>query len=75
MHQSGHLRRRHSRFPHAAAEPVLLVLAAGVIAQATSVSLRAAIHCLRTRPLPLTQTAAVTTMAAVITALAVHTAG
>jgi hypothetical protein len=32
------------------------------------VSLRAAIHCLRTRPLPLTQTAAVTTMAAIITA-------
>jgi hypothetical protein len=42
--------------------------AAGVIAQAAWVSLRAAIHCLRTRPLPLTQTAAVTTMAAIITA-------
>jgi hypothetical protein len=54
---------------------VLLALAAGVIAQATWVSLRAAIYGLRTRPLPLTQTAAVTTMAAVITALAVHTAG
>jgi hypothetical protein len=40
-------------FPLPAAEPVLLALAAGVIAQAAWVSLRAAIHCLRTRPLPL----------------------
>jgi hypothetical protein len=48
---------------------------AGVIARAAWVSLRAAIHCLRTCSLPLTQTAAVTTMAAIITALAVHTAG
>ena len=38
-------------------------------------SLRAAFHGLRTSPLPLTQTAAVTTMAAIITALAEHTAG
>lgn len=39
-----------------------------VLAQAAWVSLRAAFHGLRTSPLPLTQTAAVTTMAAIITA-------
>jgi zinc transporter ZupT len=59
----------------AAAEPVLLALAAGILAQAARISLRAASHGLRTRPLPLTHTAAVTTTAAIITALAVHTAG
>jgi ZIP family zinc transporter len=59
----------------AAAEPVLLALAAGVIAQAAWVSLRAAFHGLRTSPLPLPHTAVVTTTAAIITALAVHTAG
>jgi zinc transporter ZupT len=63
-------------FPRpAAAEPVLLALAAGVIAQAARVSLRAAFHGLRTSPLLLTHTAAVITMAAVVTALAVHGAG
>jgi hypothetical protein len=35
-------------FPMPAAEPVLLALAAGVIAQAAWMSLRAAFHCLRT---------------------------
>jgi ZIP family zinc transporter len=59
----------------AAAEPVLLALAAGVIAQAGLVSLRAAFARRPTSPLPLTQTTAVTTAAAIITALAVHTAG
>jgi hypothetical protein len=46
-----------------------------VLAQTAWVSLRAAFHGLRTSALPLTQTAAVTTMAAIITALAEHTAG
>jgi ZIP family zinc transporter len=59
----------------AAAEPVLLALAAGVITQAAWVSLRAAFHGLRTSRLLLSPTAAATTMAAIITALAVHTAG
>jgi ZIP family zinc transporter len=58
----------------AAAEPVLLALAAGVIAQAAWVSLRAAFHGLRTSRLRLSPTVA-TTMAAIITALAVHAAG
>jgi zinc transporter ZupT len=59
----------------AAAEPVLLALAAGVIAQAAWVSLRAAFHGLRASRLLFSRTAATTTMAAIITALAVHTAG
>jgi zinc transporter ZupT len=59
----------------AAAEPVLLALAAGILAQAARISLRAAFHGLRTSPLPLTHTAAVATTAAIITALAVHAAG
>jgi zinc transporter ZupT len=59
----------------AAAEPVLLALAAGVIAQAAWVSLRAAFPGPRTSRLLLSHSAAVTTMAAIITALAVHTAG
>jgi hypothetical protein len=58
----------------AAAEPVLLALAAGIIAQAARVNLRAAFHCPRTSWLLLSHTAA-TTLAAIITALAVHTAG
>ena len=58
----------------AAAEPMLLALAAGVITQAAWVSLRAAFHGLRTSRLLLSPTAA-TTMAAIITALAVRTAG
>ena len=59
----------------AAAEPVLLALAAGIIAQAARVSLRAAFHGLRTSRLQSSQTAATVTMAAIITALAVHAAG
>lgn len=59
----------------AAAEPVLLALAAGVITQAAWVSLRAAFHGLRTSRLLLSHPAAATTMAAIITALAIHTAG
>jgi len=62
-------------FPMPAAEPVLLALAAEILAQVAWVSLRAVFHGLRTNPLSLTQTAAVTTMAAIITALAEHTAG
>ena len=59
----------------AAAEPVLLALAAGVITQAAWVSQCAAFRGLRTSRLLLSPTAAATTMAAIITALAVHTAG
>lgn len=58
-----------------AAEPVLLALAAGVISQAAWLSLRAAFHGLRTGRLLLSHPAAATTMAAVVTALAVHTVG
>jgi len=59
----------------AVAEPVLLALAAGVLAQAAWVSLRAAFHGPRVSRLPLTQTATVTATAAIITALVVHTVG
>ena len=59
----------------AAAEPVLLALAAGVITQAAWVSPRAAFHGLRTSRLLLSPTTAATMMSAIITALAVHTAG
>ena len=55
-----------------AAEPVLIAVAAGVLGQAAWISLRAALQGLRTSQLPLTQTAAITTMAAVITAMAVQ---
>lgn len=58
-----------------AAEPVLLALAAGVIAQAAWVSLRAAFHGLRTSRLLPSYPAAATAMAVVVTALAVHAAG
>ena len=59
----------------AAAEPVLLALAAGILAQAAHVSLRAAFHGPRTgRPL-LSYPAAATTTAVVLTTLAVHAAG
>jgi hypothetical protein len=58
-----------------AAEPVLLALAAGVIAQAAWVSLRAAFHCLRTAHSRSPRPLQVTIMAAIITALAVYTAG
>ena len=59
----------------AAAEPVLLAVAAGVLAQAARVSLRAAFRGLRPARLLLSRPAATTTMAAIITALAVHAAG
>lgn len=59
----------------AAAEPVLLALAVGVLAQAARVSLRAAFLGLRTSRILLSQLAATTTMAAIVTALAVHAAG
>ena len=59
----------------AAAEPVLLAVAAGVLAQAARVSLRAAFHGLGASRLLLARPAATTTMAAILTALAVHAAG
>lgn len=59
----------------AAAEPVLLALAAGVLAQAARVSLRAAFRGLRPARLLLSRPAAATTMAAMVTALAVHAVG
>ncbi|HEX7992428.1 MAG TPA: hypothetical protein VF506_00810 [Streptosporangiaceae bacterium] len=63
-------------FPiRATVEPVLLAVAAGVIAQAAWVSLRAAFPRGRVSQLPLTQAAAVTAVAAVITALAVRAIG
>ena len=58
-----------------AAEPVLLALAAGVVAQAAWVSLRAAFHGVRTRRLQLSHSAATVAVAAVVTALAVNMAG
>ena len=57
-----------------ATEPVLLGLAAGVIAQAAWVGLRAAFHGLCTGRLELPHTVAVA-VAAIITALAVNAAG
>ena len=59
----------------AAAEPVLLAVAAGVLAQAARVSLRAAFRGLRPTRLLLFRPAATTTMTAILTALAVHPAG
>ena len=59
----------------AAAEPVLLALATGVLAQAARVSLRAAFRGLRPARLLLSRPAATTTMAAIVTALAVHAVG
>jgi zinc transporter ZupT len=59
----------------AAAEPLLLALATGILAQAARVSLRAAFRGLRPARLLLSRPAAATTMAAIITALAVHAAG
>jgi ZIP family zinc transporter len=58
-----------------AAEPVLLAVAAGVLAQAARVSLRAAFRGLPPARLLFSRPAATTTVAAIITALAVHTAG
>jgi len=54
---------------------VLLAVAAGVLAQAAWVSLRAAFRGLRPTRLLLSRPAAVTTTAAIFTALAVHTIG
>jgi hypothetical protein len=59
----------------AAAEPMLLALAAGILAQAARVSLRAAFRGLRPARRLLSRPAATATMAAIITALAVHAAG
>jgi zinc transporter ZupT len=58
-----------------AARPVLLAVAAGVVTQAARVSLRAAFHGLCPVRLLLSRSAAATTTAAVLTTLAVHTAG
>jgi ZIP family zinc transporter len=63
-------------FPLAqATEPVLLALAAGVIAEAAWASLRAALHSVHTRRRGLSHTAATVAIAAIVTALAVNTAG
>lgn len=59
----------------AAAGPVLLALAVGVIGQAARISLRAAFHGLRARRLLLSQPAAATIMAALVTAVAVYAVG
>jgi hypothetical protein len=59
----------------AAAEPTLLALAAGVLIQAARVSLRAAFRGLRPAHLLLSRSAATTTMAAIVTTLAVHAVG
>ena len=58
-----------------AAEPLLLAAAAGVLAQAARVSLRAAFRGLRPARLLLSLPAATTTMAAMLTALAVRAVG
>jgi hypothetical protein len=59
----------------AAAEPVLPAVAAGVLAQAARVSLRAAFRGLRPARLLLSRPASTTTMAAIVTVLAVRGAG
>jgi len=59
----------------AAAEPVLLALAAGILAQATRISLRAAFRGLRPAGLLLSRPAAATMTAAILTTVAVHLAG
>jgi len=56
----------------AAAGPVLLAVAAAVLAQAARVSLRAAFQGLRPTRLLLSRPAATTTMAAIVTVLAVY---
>jgi zinc transporter ZupT len=57
------------------AEPVLVATAAGVLAQAALVSLRAAFRGLRPRQLLVSRPAAVTATAAVVTVLVVYGAG
>ena len=59
----------------AAAEPVLLAVAACVLAQAARVSLRAAFRGLRPTRLLLSRPAATTMMAALVAVLAVHGLG
>jgi zinc transporter ZupT len=59
----------------AAAKPVLLALAAGVIAQAAWVSLRAAFRGLGTSRVQLFRPAVAVAVAAIITTLAVHSSG
>jgi zinc transporter ZupT len=58
-----------------AAEPVLLAVAAGILAQATWTSLRAAFRGLRPARLLLSRPAAASTTAAILTTLAVHAVG
>jgi ZIP family zinc transporter len=58
-----------------AAEPVLLAVAAGILAQATWTSLRAAFRGLRPTRLLLSRPAAAATTAAILTTLAVHAVG
>lgn len=58
-----------------AAEPVLLAVAVGVLAQATRVSLRAAFGGLRPTRLLFSTSAVVSAMAAIATVLAVYGAG
>jgi len=58
-----------------AAEPVLLAVAAGILGQATWISLRAAFRGLRPARLLLSRPAAATSAAAILTTLAVHAAG
>ena len=57
------------------AEPVLVATAAGILAQAALVSLRAAFRGLRPRQLLVSRPAAVTATAAVVTVLAAYGAG
>jgi len=59
----------------AAAEPMLLALATGILAQAARVSLHAAFRGLRPARILLSLPAATTTMAAIVTAMAVYAAG
>lgn len=61
-------------FP-SAAEPFLLAIAAGIIGQAAQVSMRAAVRGLHPSGLRIARPAAVTAMAGILTALAVHAAG
>jgi zinc transporter ZupT len=58
-----------------AAGPLLVAVAAGILAQAARVSLRAAFHHLRPRAFVLSPAAAAVASAAAVTALAVHLTG
>jgi len=59
----------------AAARPVLLALAGGVVAQAARASLRAACHDRSPSRFLISRPGAATTVAAAVTLLAVHAAG